>query len=370
IPIEPYFAHEAGYAEQEPDVYFDALCRATRGLFDAGIDPRRVAGVAVTTQRGTVIAVDHEGRPLRPALTWLDQREATRLPPLPAHLALVFRAIGEAETVAHLRRQAEVNWIAYHEPEVWARTAKVILLSGYHVHRLTGRFADSIGSQVAYLPFDYKRQRWCAPWEWQWQAMAVRRRQLPDLVKPGTRIGAIHAEAARRTRIPEGTPVFAAGADKACEVLGSGCLSPEIGCISYGTTATINAASPRYIEPVRLLPAYPAAVPDAFNVEVQVHRGFWMVQWFKEQFGSAEVQAAEAAGVSAEHLFDEMIRELPPGSMGLTLQPYWTPGIRTPGREAKGAIIGFGDVHTRAHFYRAILEGLAYGLRDGAERIE
>ena len=71
-----------------------------------------------------------------------------------------------------------------------------------------------------------------------------------------------------------------------------------------------------------------------------------------------------------ESLFDELVRDIPPGSLGLTLQPYWSPGVRDPGPEAKGAIIGFGDVHTRAHFYRAILEGLVYGLRAGREQIE
>lgn len=371
VPIEPYFATEPGYAEQDVDVYWRALCESTKGCLEkTGVDPKRIVGVGVTTQRATIIPVDDQGVALRPALTWLDQRQATKLPPLHPALNLVFKALGEADSLAYLRAQAEVNWLAYHEPDVWARTHKVLLLSGYLTSRLTGRFADSVGCHVAYLPFNYKTQRYCADWEWQWKALAVRREQLPELVKPGTRIGTLTADAARDTGLPEGLPLVAAGADKACEVLGSGCFTPETGCISYGTTATINAASSRYVEPAPFLPAYPAAAPDAYNTEVQVQRGFWMVQWFKDQFGSDLVRDAEARGIAPEQLFDEMIRDIPAGSLGLTLQPYWTPGIRMPGREAKGAIIGFGDVHTRRHVYRAILEGLAYGLREGAERIE
>lgn len=371
VPIEPYFSTEPGYAEQHGDVYWRALCEATRGCLEVtGVDSSRIVGIGVTTQRATVLVVDEAGVPLRPALTWLDQREATKFPPMPRALDVLFRAIGEADTLAYMRRQAEVNWVAYHEPDVWARTHKVLLLSGYLTHRLTGRFADSIGCHVGYLPFDYKRQRYCKDWEWQWKALAVRREQLPELVKPGQRIGTLTAEAARDTGLPEGLPIIAAGADKACEVLGSGCFTPDIGCISYGTTATINAASARYVEPAPFLPAYPAAAPDAYNTEVQVQRGFWMVQWFKDQFGADLVGEASTRGIAPEQLFDEMIRDIPAGSLGLTLQPYWTPGVRMPGREAKGAIVGFGDVHTRKHVYRAILEGLAYGLRDGAERIE
>jgi sugar (pentulose or hexulose) kinase len=111
-------------------------------------------------------------------------------------------------------------------------------------------------------------------------------------------------------------------------------------------------------------------VPGAYLTEVQVLRGFWMVNWFKEEFGHLEQEMARTQGKAAETLFDELLRQTPPGAMGLMLQPYWSPGIRKPGREAKGALIGFGDVHGRAHFYRVIIEGLAYALRQGCENIE
>jgi sugar (pentulose or hexulose) kinase len=118
------------------------------------------------------------------------------------------------------------------------------------------------------------------------------------------------------------------------------------------------------------VPPYPAALPGYYSVEVQIFRGYWMVSWFKEQFGHAEQRAAAAAGVPPEALFDEMMGTVPPGSLGLMLQPYWSPGIRQPGPLAKGAVIGFGAVHTRAHLYRAILEGLAYALREGRDRLQ
>jgi sugar (pentulose or hexulose) kinase len=111
-------------------------------------------------------------------------------------------------------------------------------------------------------------------------------------------------------------------------------------------------------------------VPGHYNTEIQITRGFWMVNWFKEQFGLHEQQTALQSGVTPESLFDALVGSVPPGAQGLMLQPFWNPGIKVPGPEAKGAVIGFGDVHTRAHLYRAILEGLAYALREGKERIE
>jgi sugar (pentulose or hexulose) kinase len=100
---------------------------------------------------------------------------------------------------------------------------------------------------------------------------------------------------------------------------------------------------------------------------VNIYRGYWMVEWFKREFGAQEVVRSREMGREPEELFDDLLATTPPGAMGLVLQPYWSPGVRKPGPEAKGAVIGWGDVHTRAHLYRAIIEGLAYALREGAE---
>ncbi|HSO18533.1 MAG TPA: FGGY-family carbohydrate kinase [Desulfosarcina sp.] len=371
VPFRPYLSDRPGWAEQDPEVFWNALCRACRQLLaDSAVDTSRIAGVSLTTQRGTVVNLDKDGQPLRPAILWLDQRKCRGLPPIGGPWGLLFRLAGLSGTVAYFQSEVEASWIAENQPDVWARTAKFLLLSGYLNYRLTGAYVDSVGSQVGYLPFDYKRLRWARSWDWKWRCVPVRPHQLPELLEPGSRLGRVSRSASRETGLPPGLPVFAAAADKACEVVGSGSLDPSVGCLSYGTTATINVTHRRYIEPIPLLPAYPSAIPGHHCVEVQVFRGFWMVNWFKEEFGLPEQQAARESGVAAEALFEKLIGEVPPGALGLMLQPFWTPGIRTPGPEAKGAIIGFGDVHTRAHLYRSILEGLAYALREGKERIE
>jgi sugar (pentulose or hexulose) kinase len=225
-----------------------------------------------------------------------------------------------------------------------------------------------VASQVGYVPFDYKRFRWARPGDWRWQAAPVDPAWLPELVPPTQLLGLLTAEAAELVGLPLGTRLVASAADKACEVLGSGAVDPWVASISYGTAATINTTQRRYVEPLPLVPPYPAATPGAWSLEVQVYRGFWMVEWFKREFGQREVERAAADGVAPEALFDDLVGQTQPGSMGLMLQPTWSPGVRVPGREAKGAIIGFGDVHTRAHLYRSILEGLAYALREGGER--
>ena len=371
VELEPYFSEQPGWAEQHPVYYWESLCQACRQLWQQTDVPKEaIAGVALTTQRATMVNVDRNGQPLRPAIVWLDQRRTEGLRPIGGLWGLGFKLVRMSETVAYFQAEAEVNWLNRNQPAIWAKTHKYLFLSGYLTYRMTGRFVDSVGCQVGYVPFDYKNLRWAASWDWKWQAAPVGPDVLPDLVRPADILGEITPEAAEATGIPAGLPLIAAAADKACEVIGSGCLKPHIGCLSYGTTATINTTHQKYVEVIPLVPPYPAAVPDRYSLEIQIYRGYWMVSWFKQQFAHRERRIAQQRGIQPEEMFDELISQVPPGSMGLTLQPYWSPGVKVPGPEAKGAVIGFGDVHTRAHLYRAILEGLSYALRDGMERTE
>jgi sugar (pentulose or hexulose) kinase len=369
VPIEPYLPGPPGVCEQDADLYWRAIGEACTRLWDRA-EARRdaLAGVALTTQRSTVVITDRHGDPLRPAMVWLDRRRAEGLPRIGGRWGLAFRALRVTETVATFMAEAEANVLERAEPETWARVQHYLFLSGFLVHRLTGEFRDSVASQVGYVPFDYRALTWAGPGDWKWQAVPLERDWLPELVPPGSALGTITRTASEATGIPAGLPLVAAAGDKACEVLGSGALEPHVGAISLGTTATFNTTHRRYVEVIPLVPPYPAAAPGAWSLEVQIFRGYWMVSWFKAEFGHRERRIAAERGIEPEDLFDELVNAVPAGSTGLVLQPYWSPGVRLPGPEAKGAVIGFGDVHTRAHLYRAIIEGLAYALRDGAER--
>lgn len=371
VPIQPYYSVKSGWAEQDPNVFWQGVCQACQALWEMeGVDKASIVGVGLTTQRSTVINLDEHQQPLRPAIVWLDQRRTEGLPPVGGLWGFLFKLAGMQETVRYFQAEAEANWIKTHQPEIWAKTDKFVLLSGYLTHKLTGKLVDSVGCQVAYIPFDYKSQEWAKPSDWKWDAVMIEREKLIDLVEPAQLLGHITPEAAQATGIPEGLPLIATAADKATEVIGAGCLEPHIGCLSFGTTATINTTHKKYIEVIPLIPPYPSAVPGAYALEVQIYRGFWMVSWFKEEFGLVERREAEKLGVEAEVLFDRLLQTVAAGAEGLMLQPYWSPGLKLPGPEAKGAVIGFGDVHTRAHFYRAIIEGLGYALLEGMERTE
>lgn len=369
--LNPYFSDKPGYAEQQPDYYWQSLCATTSRLMSRGkVKKNSIISLSVTTQRGTVINIDKNGDPLRPAIVWLDQRKA-KVDNWPKGLTKKgLRLIKMYEALTHAICDGESNWIRQNQPEIWQKTYKYLFLSGYFNYRLTGDFIDSVGSTVGFVPFNYKKHSWSKPNGMNMKLFPVEREKLPDLVKSSEILGKVSKSAAAETGIPEGLPIIAAASDKACEVLGSGCRSPEVACLSYGTTATIQTVNSRYVEIVKHFPSYPSAIPDYYNTEVMIYRGYWMIKWFKSEFGHKEVEKANELGIEPEELFDEMISNIPPGSMGLTLQPYWSPGVKIPGVEAKGAVIGFGDVHTKAHLYRSIIEGLTYALKEGALRTQ
>ncbi|MCX7218387.1 MAG: FGGY family carbohydrate kinase, partial [Burkholderiales bacterium] len=228
VHLEAYFSTHPGWSEHDAEDYWQAVCTACQRLWaQNAIAPSALKGVAVTTQRGTMINLDKDGKPLRAAITWLDQRRTDEVPPISPLWKMAFKLAGVAHTINYFRGEAEANWIKANQPEIWEKTAKYLMLSGYLNYRLCGSFIDSIGSQVGYLPFDYKRLKWAGRRDWKWQALAVKPESLPQLVAPASLMGQITAAAAAATGIPAGTPLLAAAADKACEVIGAGCMQPH-----------------------------------------------------------------------------------------------------------------------------------------------
>ncbi len=366
---EPYFSRNPGWAEQDPELLWNSLvgtCRELKENYPGEV--AQICGVAVTSQRATFIIADEKGIPLRPAITWMDQRKAKNKARFGPGQRMALKTAGMYEPVRVLEREGKLNWIRQNELHLWEKAHKVLQVSGFLNFRLTGNFADSVASQIGHLPFDYRRLEWARPRDIKSMIYPVEKEKLCTLAAPGTVLGHITGEAARETGLSAGVPVFAAGSDKGCETIGTGCTSPRQASLSLGTTATVQTTSGFYCEPIRFLPAYPAPVPGMFNPEVQVFRGFWMLRWFRQEFGMREMEEAKKMEVAPEVLLNRLLREVPPGSMGLVLQPFWGPDPKNP--EAKGAVIGFSDVHTRAHIYRAIIEGLGYALLDGLNQIQ
>ena len=367
--FEPYFSLKPGWAEQNPEVYWNSALESMQVIKSK--DPvswKKIKALVVTTLRSTHVLMDKNGNVLRPSILWLDQRVSSINPNLNFFEKTLFSIVSMKNTLEIISSQSKANWIKENEPEIWAKTYKYMLVSGFFYYKLTGKFIDSTASQIGLIPFNYRKMDWeKSDNHWKFRAFGIERKKLYDLAKPTSLIGTITKNVSRLTDLPEGLPVIAGGSDKGCETVGNGCTNPECLSLSFGTTSTIQTTTSKYVEPIRFMPAYPAIIPNYYNPEVEIFRGYWMVSWFKKQFANEEISEARLKGVNVEDILNEKIKDIPPGSHGLILQPYWSPHMKTP--EARGAILGFTDVHTKYHIYKSIIEGINYSLIEGMEKI-
>jgi sugar (pentulose or hexulose) kinase len=361
---EPYFSLAPGWAEQRTEDYWTKFCQVCRGLMaKIDVDVSQIAGIGLTSQRSTFIPMDKDGNSLRAGIIWLDQRTVTDIPPLNAAISFVLKLMGLAEAVRYAQKNSKFLWIKQNEPEIYSKTYKFVQTTGFFVRKLTGEFRDSYGMLAGIWPFDYKAKRWYGKaFQSIYTAYGIEPRHCVELHSPDKVIGYITAEAAQTTGLPEGLPLVVGAGDKQCELLGAGAIDPSIAVISLGTATAMEVITYKYIKDSQLrFFIWPAALPKAWDIEMFIYRGFWMVTWFKQELGHREAIEAKKRGVATEVVLDEVIRDIPPGSLGLMLQPHWSPMVNN--RFIKGAIIGFGDVHTRAHIYRAIIEGICFELR-------
>ena len=365
----PYVSPYPDWAERDADLYFKDICTCSLDLKERFPDIfERIEAVSVTTIRDTVVCVDSSGKPLRPAILWLDKRMAEGRPQMSNMVRMALKTVRMEETANLQFRKSHCNWIIQNEPEIWEKTDKFLLLSGYLIFCLTGRMADAAASQVGHIPFDSQHRQWQKKGALTRPVFDVHEDKLCCIVESGQEIGKITAEAAKKTGLPEGLPLFATGSDKACEILGLGCITKEKAAISFGTTATVTFTTDAYVEPERFIPPYASVMRGHFTPEIEIFRGYWLVSWFKREFAAKEIETAQTLGISAEELLNRRLKEVPAGCEGLIFQPYFTPNTTMP--VAKGAVIGFSDVHTRIHIYRAIIEGINFALMDGLKLLE
>jgi len=274
---------------------------------------------------------------------------------------LLFGLAGRSKLIDFVQKNSRFTWLYTYEPEIYKKTHKFCQVTSYFVKKLTGEFADSCSLYVGYYPLEHKKFDWFKIGGVM-DLFSVREDLLPIIKQPHEVLGVVTKAAAKETGLPEGLPIIVGGGDKQSESLGAGVLTSDIGVISFGTATAMEIVTKKYIEDgAGRFFTWCSAVPYEWNIECFIYRGFWMVRWFTNEMGYREDVIARERGVAPEVVFDEIIRDIPPGCLGLMLQPYWTP---LPSLAySKGSIIGFGSAHTRGHIYRAILEGMAYELR-------
>jgi len=355
------------WAEQNPvDWWVATTASIQRLLNESGIEPEHIAGVGLTGQMHGLVLLDATGKVLRPCIMWNDQRTAVQC-------AAITREIG-AEIILRLTGNPvlpgftapKLAWVRDHEPDVYARIAKVLLPKDYVRYRLTGEFLSDVSDASGTSLFDVGKRQWS---DQMLKAIGVPREWLPDVTESPVVSAVVSSQAAKETGLRAGTPVVGGGGDQAAQAVGTGIIAQGVISVTIGTSGVVFAASDTYrVEPQGRLHAFCHAVPGMWHLMGVMLSAGGSLRWYRDALGELERARAAEAGYDAYDLLIERAAVVPPGCEGLLFLPYLT-GERTPypDPDARGVFFGLTPRHNKAYLTRAVLEGVAYGLRDSLE---
>ncbi len=358
-----------GYIEFDADEIFMIILKQLVNLHNRNIrDYAKIEGVSITSQRDTFVVVDRRGNPLRRCISWMDRRKAKNYPRPSFFHEIAFKVTKMSDVKKSLMEDTRFYWIEENERDIFERTYKYLSISAYIAFKFTGKFKDSDASTVGHIPFDYKNRKWDDFFSVKGQLFQIDEKLLWRVVGSTNVIGKIKDEICERLLLKKGTNLYASGSDKTCETAGVGAIDEKTASISLGSQTTLQINSNKYYELDKFVSPFCSVIPGYYNPEVIIYRGFWMIKWFIENFAKEEEIYAKAHGISTEEVLNKKLNDIPAGSDGLVLNAYWGQEILRP--NAKGSIIGFSDKHTRLHMYKAIIEGLFYGLKEGILKME
>ena len=345
------------WSEQDPELWWTGAVGAIRSVLGStGIDGAAVEAVGLTGQMHGAVLLGAAGDVLRPAILWNDQRTA-------AECDLIRAAVGADRLVEITGNDAltgftapKLVWVRDHEPDVWRRVAHVLLPKDFVRLRLTGGYALDKADGSGTILFDLAARDWSNEIL---GALRIDPAWLPPTSEGPETTGTITAAAAAATGLRTGTPVVAGGGDQSANAVGVGAVASGVVALSLGTSGVIFAATDRPLHEARgRVHAFCHAVPGRWHMMSVMLSAAGSLRWFRdtiapgEEFGDLVAPAAE----------------IPAGSDGLLFLPYLS-GERSPHPDplARGAFVGLTLRHDRRHLTRAVLEGVAFGLRDGLD---
>jgi xylulokinase len=353
-----------GWAEQDPDLWIDAIQVACRRLVAECPDGRHaIRGLSFGSQLDGMVVCDASGRRLRPALIWMDRRAEAQAAALAERIAPAdfYRAVGANLDSSHAVFKA--LWVRDEEPEVWSRAASLQSPGTYVLRHATGVTAIDPSNASSLALLDPRTKRWS---ERILAVAGIDPSMLPQLGDATTAVGTVTAAFAEAGDLSPETVVAIGCGDEMAATLGAGVFEPGEVCDVVGTAEPVCAASaePRE-DPTMLVECHPHADPDAWLLENPGFVSGGNLRWWRDGFAPEERRhEAEGLGDAYDELSEEASR-IPPGSDGVVFLPAMQ-GAMAPewNGQARGVFYGLTLAHTRDHLTRAILEGSAFGLRD------
>ena len=363
-PHEDILMHRPLWAEQRPENWWDAAREAVRAvLARAGASGDDVAGIGLSGQMHGLVLLDAQHNVLRPALIWCDQRSQDQVDWINGAAGTGTVLEQTANPVLTGFTAPKLLWVRDHEPDVYERTRKMLLPKDFVRHRLTGEFASDVSDASGTALFDVVRRRWASPLIGR---LGIDASILPEVVESPEVTGRVSAAAAAETGLAPGTPVVGGAGDQAASAVGNGIVESGLVSCTIGTSGVVfSHLEEAAYDPGGRVHTFCHAVPGKWHVMGVTQGAGLSLQWFRNNFAAGLAAEAEETGVEIYDLLTAEAAGVPVGSEGLLWMPYLM-GERTPHLDAfaRGGWVGVTAKHGRGHLVRAILEGVAYSLKD------
>jgi sugar (pentulose or hexulose) kinase len=354
----PLLSPNPDWEEQPAEYWWDATADALKSVVRE-IDHSRIAAIGITHQRETFVPLDSDMRPLRNGITWVDTRSKTEVEEMKKACGdKILQISGRYPNL--YASNSKIMWLREHEPSVFDRTYKYTDVGGYLIYRLTGNSVTTFPSACPMGIVDIKKRCWSGDIM---KLLGVRREQFFDLVSPGSVVGGLTKDAAAEVGLPKGIPVVGGGGDGQCASVGAGVVGEGRASLNLGTAVVSQLCSNEY-KPGKAYRSMCGCLPETYINETLIAAGTLTISWFIDTFGQDIKSISNKNKITAEQVFEVMASAVKPGDPRLLLVPYWK-GAAAPSWDqfAKGIVIGWSENITKAHLYRAVLEGITFEQR-------
>ncbi len=355
-----YYPHE-GWAEQDPEEWYEAVCRACRRMLsENGIAPEEIAGVGIDGQSWSAIPVDREGNVLARTPIWMDTRSQDICDRLNDKIGAeeIFAVAGNSLQPSYTT--AKILWFRENMPEVYQKTDRILQSNSFIAYRLTGELSHDMSQGYGVHCFDMRSGQWD---DAMCEKLEIPREFLPEITACDQVIGTVTKKAAELSGLAAGTPVVAGGLDAACGTLGAGVIHPGETQEQGGQAGGMSICMDTYKADPRLILGY-HVVPGQWLLQGGTTGGGGVMRWFEQEFAGEERLLSQTTGISSLESLNRIAEAVAPGCDGMVFLPYMA-GERSPiwDPKAKGVFYGLDFSKTKGHFVRACMEGVAFALR-------
>ena len=357
----PLFHPKPGFAEQEADNYWSAVVSAIRQCLEQGPYAEHIAAVSLSGLVGVTLLVGAKGQPLRPAMIWMDARSEAECQEIRDRVGEDVINRNNGNRVAPWFIEPKALWIKKHEPHIFDATHKFLSPSGYCTFKLCGAFTINTGDAGLFYPYEYQKERWN---ERIAEAIGVPLEKYPRIYRSHEVVGEVTPAAAAETGLKAGALVVAGGTDISCAALGVGVTEAGQAYYSMGTGSNLGIMIPteQRVEEYRIL-KWPHVLPGITMFDGPMAFTGASLKWFRDQFGDSEWRLAERMGQNPFDLYTAQAAQVAPCSDGLLYLPYLGNTLSPNWHSnASGVFFGVRPTTSRAHFIRALIEGVAFDL--------